>query len=87
MPNIPLNMEYYDRTKEAGRKAIQQRLNEIQLPASSTPAVPPAADVNAFCRDMEEREAANNILNRVLKEKPSAPKQPTTKKRNRKYKK
>lgn len=80
-------MEYYDRTKEAGRKAIQQRLNEIQLPASSTPAVPPAADVNAFCRDMEEREAANNILNRVLKEKPSAPKQPAAKKRNRRYKK
>ena len=79
-------MEYYDCTKEAGRKAIDERLNEIQLPVSNTPAVPPPADVNAFCRDMEEQSNANNILKQALKPKPSAPKQPVAKKRNRKYK-
>lgn len=84
MPNVPLNMEYYDCTKEAGRKAIDERLNEIQLPVSNTPAVPPPADVNAFCRDMEEQSNANNILKQALKPKPSAPKQPAAKKRKNK---
>ena len=51
------------------------------------PAVPPPADVNAFCRDMEEQSNANTILKQALKPKPSAPKQPAAKKRNRKYKK
>jgi len=76
-------MEFYDTTKDSGRQAIEQRLNDINVPVMNQPPVRVIADVDQFCNEVQQRSAAIDELKQIRKAPTPAPRPPKEPQRHR----
>ena len=76
-----------DATRPEGLNALHADASNIVLPNARSPPPPVNVNVEEFCRQVQDQEAANQEMNRVLRNQQVVVRQPVPKKNKRKYSK
>ena len=74
-----------DATRPEGLNALHADASQIVIPQPVSPPQPINANVEEFCKQVQDNDAANQMLNQVLHRQQDIVRQPVQKKNNRKY--